>query len=108
MKHRMLGALAAIAAWIAAASPAPAQNAVAIKGGKVVTMAGDPIEGGVVLIRDGKITAVGKDVPIPTEYRVIDAAGKVVMPGLVDVHAPRGVEKASERNANTPFLSAIY
>src|SRR5262245_18735660 len=107
MKHRMLGALAVLAAWIANSSPAPAQNAVAIKGGKVLTMAGDPIEGGVVLIRDGKIVGVGKDVQIPTEYRVIDAAGKVVMPGLVDVHAPRGVEQASERNSNTPFLSVI-
>jgi imidazolonepropionase-like amidohydrolase len=107
MKHRMLGALAAVAAWMAAAAPSPAQNAVAIKGGKVVTMAGEPIDGGVVLIRDGKIAAVGKDVQIPTEARVIDAAGKVVMPGLVDVHAPRGVEQASERNANTPFLSIV-
>ena len=106
MKHRWLGALALVAA-VSAAVPAPAQNALAIKGGKILTMAGEPIDGGVVLIRDGKIQAVGKDVQIPTEARVIDAAGKVVMPGLVDVHAPRGVEQSSERNSNTPFLSVI-
>ena len=107
MKQRMLGALAGLAAWIAAPTPATAQNAIAIKGGKVVTMAGEPIVGGVVLIRDGKITEVGKDVQIPTEAKVIDATGKVVMPGFVDVHAPRGVEQSSERNSNTPFLSVI-
>ena len=105
MKHRMLGTLAGLAAMVAA--PAMAQNAVAIKGGKVVTMAGEPIVGGVVLIRDGKITAVGKDVQIPTEAKVIDATDKVVMPGFVDVHSPRGVEQSSERNANTPFLSVV-
>jgi imidazolonepropionase-like amidohydrolase len=105
MKHRMLGTLAGLAALVAA--PAMAQNAVAIKGGKVVTMAGEPIVGGVVLIRDGKIVSVGKDVTIPTEYRVIDAADKVVMPGFVDVHSPRGVEQSSERNPNTPFLSIV-
>jgi imidazolonepropionase-like amidohydrolase len=107
MMQRMLAALAGLAAWVAAPSPASAQNAVAIKGGKVVTMKGDAIPNGVVLIRDGKIVDVGKDVNIPTEARVIDATGKVVMPGFIDVHSPRGVEQSTERNTNTPFLSVI-
>lgn len=107
MKQRMLATLAGLAAWVAAPSPASAQNAVAIKGGKVVTMKGDAIPNGVVLIRDGKIVEVGKDVVIPTEARVIDATGKVVMPGFIDVHSPRGVEQSSERSSNTPFLSVI-
>lgn len=64
---------------------------VAIRGAKVYTMTGPPIEGGVVVIRDGKISAVGKaaDVAIPEGFRVLEAA--VVTPGLVDAHSVVGV-----------------
>jgi imidazolonepropionase-like amidohydrolase len=59
----------------------------AIKGGKIYTVTGDVIDGGVILIENGKITAVGKDVPIPDGAEVIDATGKVVTPGLIDSHS---------------------
>ncbi|MEM7165394.1 MAG: amidohydrolase family protein [Planctomycetota bacterium] len=64
---------------------------VAVRGAKVYTMAGPPIENGVVVIRDGKISAVGKsgDVAIPEGFRVFEAA--VVTPGLVDAHSVVGV-----------------
>lgn len=58
---------------------------VAITGGKVVT--GGPagtIEGGTVLIQDGKIRAVGRDVAVPAGARRIDATGKMVTPGFMD------------------------
>jgi imidazolonepropionase-like amidohydrolase len=82
-------ALAALAAAFAlAAIPAGAQasaGAVAITGGKVVTLgAAGTIENGTVLIVDGRIRAVGKDVAIPAGARRVDAAGKVVTPGLID------------------------
>ena len=51
----------------------------AIKGETVYTMTGEPIKNGVVLINNGKIEAVGKDLAIPSDYRVIDAKGKVVL-----------------------------
>ena len=59
----------------------------AIKGGKIYTVTGDVIEGGVILIEDGKIKAVGKDVQIPEGAEVVDATGKVVTPGLIDSHS---------------------
>lgn len=67
----------------AVASVASAQ--LAVRGETVYTMAGEPITGGVVLVRDGKIAAVGPggDVVIPDGYRVLSA--RVVTPGLVDV-----------------------
>jgi imidazolonepropionase-like amidohydrolase len=79
------------AAWFSAiclstlTSLASAQ--VAVKGGVVHTMSGENIVGGVVVITDGKIAAVGtaSNVRIPDGYRVLEAA--VVTPGLVD---PRG------------------
>ena len=79
MKARLL--LAALLCGIA--SPALAQT-VAITGGKVVIGDGsDPIEGGTVLVQDGKVIAVGKNIAIPAGVRRVDASGKWVTPGLV-------------------------
>lgn len=58
----------------------------AIKNGKIVTVTKGIIEGGTILIDQGKIVAVGQDLPIPEGTRVIDASGKWVTPGLIDCH----------------------
>lgn len=49
------------------------------------------IKEGTVLIRDGRIAAVGNDVVIPEDAQVIDAAGKVVTPGLMDPSSALGL-----------------
>ncbi len=87
------------AAWLAAAGaalllggPGPAEGAfegespppVLLKDGTLLTMAGEPVEGGSVLLRGGKIEAVGRDVPAPPGVRVVDCAGRLVTPGLID------------------------
>ena len=97
----------ALAGLLALAARAPAQEQLAIKGGRVVPIAGPPIDGGVVLVRDSKVQAVGKGLAIPSDYRVIDAAGKVVLPGFIEAHSSRGMDQANERNSNVPFLSVI-
>ena len=63
--------------------PARAQT-IAITGGTVYPVSGAPIERGTVLMRDGRITAVGAGVAIPADAQRIDAAGKFVTPGLVN------------------------
>lgn len=71
---------------------AAAANAqIAVKGETIHTMNGDSITNGVVLIRNGKIEAVGTaaSVKIPANYRVINA--KVVTPGLIDAHTVVGL-----------------
>src|SRR5699024_875744 len=70
----------------------------AITGGYVVPVAGDPIDGGTVLISDGKIVQVGADtdVEIPGDARVIDATGSWVLPGYVDAHAQLSVHEDGE------------
>jgi imidazolonepropionase-like amidohydrolase len=68
---------------LSAASALAAQT-VAITGGKVYPVSGPPIENGTVLIRDGKIAAVGSNVTIPQGAQRIDASGKWVTPGLVN------------------------
>jgi imidazolonepropionase-like amidohydrolase len=66
---------------------------VAIVGGTILTV-GPPgtIEKGTVLIRDGKIAAVGRDVAVPAGATVIDASGRYVMPGIIDCHSHTAVE----------------
>ena len=66
---------------------------IAVRGGLVYTMAGAPIEGGTVLVEDGKITRVGRDLAVPGGYAVVDATGFVVMPGLVSPRSHVGLER---------------
>lgn len=80
MRHAILAAAAAAAL---AASPLAAQT-IAIEGGTVHTMAGAPIQNGTVLIRDGRIVAVGASVAVPAGAQRIDARGKIVTPGFFD------------------------
>jgi imidazolonepropionase-like amidohydrolase len=79
----------ALVAMCALAGSLRAQT-VAITGGKVYPVSGPPIEGGTVLIRDGKIVAVGKDVAIPGNAQRVDATGKWVTPGLVNSNTSLG------------------
>jgi imidazolonepropionase-like amidohydrolase len=69
----------------------------AIVGGRVVPVEGEPIEGGTVLLRDGKIAAVeGPGFTVPPGVVVVDATGKWVLPGFIDAHAHAGVHEEAE------------
>jgi imidazolonepropionase-like amidohydrolase len=67
------------------------QHVLAIKGGKIYTITNGVIDEGTILIEDGKIKSVGKSVKVPEGAEVIDAKGKVVMPGLVEAHCHIGI-----------------
>lgn len=83
------GALALVAAFAIAGSVSA--QTIAITGGKVFPVSGPAIEGGTVLIRNGKIVAVGKDIAIPSDAEKIDATGKWVTPGLVNSSTSLGL-----------------
>ena len=70
----------------------PAQ--IAVKGETIWTMAGEPIQNGVVLVNNGKIEAVGTaaQIKIPGNYKIVSA--KVVTPGLIDAHSVVGLAGA--------------
>jgi imidazolonepropionase-like amidohydrolase len=69
----------------------------AIVGGLVVPVEGEPVEGGTVLLRDGKIAAVlGAGSSVPSSADVVDATGKWVLPGFIDAHAHVGVSEEGE------------
>ena len=62
-------------------------DVLAIVGGTVLTMAGETIENGAVVVRDGRVAAVGRRVRPPRDAHVIDAAGRYVVPGIIDAHS---------------------
>ena len=82
------------AALFAAATFVPngaGAQTIAITGGKVYPVSGPPIENGTVLIKDGKIVAVGANVTVPSDAEKVDASGKWVTPGLVDAETQLGL-----------------
>lgn len=91
ISYRSLLATLTIAA---SATIADAQT-VAIVGGKVYPVSGPPIENGTVVITNGKISAVGTNVPIPAGAQRIDATGKIVTPGFVNSSTQLGVQEVA-------------
>src|SRR5580693_6384986 len=107
---------AGIASW---AQTSSAQATLAIRGAKVYPISGPPIERGVLLVANGKIVAVGEEgkIKIPRGATIEDAAGKVVIPGIVDSHSHIGIianpmaEDSGDANESTgpiqPGLRAL-
>jgi imidazolonepropionase-like amidohydrolase len=78
---------------------------IAITGGTVYPVSGPKIENATVLIRDGRIAAVGTNVTIPAGATRIDAAGKWVTPGLIDGAGQMGLREISAvQNTNEATL----
>ena len=110
--RRFAAAFAALLACTAA--PALAQT-VAITGGKVVIGDGsDPIDGGIVLVQNGKVVAAGRNVAIPAGVPKVDATGKWVTPGLVVAVTDIGlydVEAVGDSNdsgaGKSPFSASL-
>jgi imidazolonepropionase-like amidohydrolase len=66
-----------------------------------MTAAGPTIRNGALLLRDGKIAAVGERVDAPADAVVIDGAGKYVTPGLIDTHSHLGVYASPGTDASS-------
>jgi imidazolonepropionase-like amidohydrolase len=69
---------------------------IAITNAKIYTLAGPVIEKGTIILRDGKIEAVGANVTAPSGARVIDATGKQVFPGFIDANCHVGLSEVSQ------------
>lgn len=79
--------------------PAPAAPVYALTGGRVFTLAGPPLENGTVLIREGRIAAVGTGVSLPRDAEVIDVRGLQVYPGLFDSISQLGLTEIGQVSA---------
>jgi imidazolonepropionase-like amidohydrolase len=102
-----------VAAFLAATAPAAAQT-IAITGGTVYPVSGPKIEHATVLIRDGRIAAVGTDVQVPADAQRVDATGQWVTPGLFDAATQIGlteigaVQGTNEGNLHGDEVSAAF
>ncbi|HXH60064.1 MAG TPA: amidohydrolase family protein, partial [Fimbriimonadaceae bacterium] len=67
-----------------------------IKHAHILTITNGDIVDGDILVRDGKIAAIGKNLSAPEGFEVIDATGKTVMPGIIDTHSHRGIDGTNE------------
>jgi imidazolonepropionase-like amidohydrolase len=69
-------------------------DAFAFTNATIVVNASTRIEGGVLLIRDGKIEKVGKALPVPPGYTTVDLKGKFIYPSFIELHSSYGLPKA--------------
>ena len=85
------GATTAQAAPFPSTYRAPASAPVLISGATVLTGTGERLDGADVLLRDGKVAAVGRGLAAAPGTLVIDGRGKWVTPGIIDIHSHLGV-----------------
>jgi imidazolonepropionase-like amidohydrolase len=81
----------ALALTLCAAWSAHAQD-IAIRNATILTVTNGTIQNGTVVVRGGKIAAVGQNVPIPQGVQVVDGTGMYVMPGIIDAHSHAAME----------------
>ncbi|MGH7709897.1 MAG: hypothetical protein ACREOG_01355, partial [Gemmatimonadaceae bacterium] len=92
--NRVLRGLAPVILVAAATQPARAQDAWALTNAKIETVSRGTIAKGTILIRRGLIEAVGPDVSVPPDARVLDLSGRVVSPGFFDLTSSLGLPVA--------------
>jgi imidazolonepropionase-like amidohydrolase len=80
---------------------------VAIRGATILTVTRGTIPNGTVLMRDGKIAAVGTDVAIPRDAEVVDATGLYVTPGLIDAHSHIAADSINEGGTTVSSMTGI-
>jgi imidazolonepropionase-like amidohydrolase len=99
----------ALAAHPATQAQAPRDAAVtAIRGGTVFTVTRGTITNGVVVLRDGKIAAVGDaGTSIPAGAEVVDATGRFVTPGLIDAHSHIAAGSINEGGTTVSSMTGI-
>jgi imidazolonepropionase-like amidohydrolase len=97
----VISLVAAASLVTTAGAQTPAQkpassDVIAIRGGKLLTVSHGVIENGVIVMQNGKITAIGgAGTAIPKSAKVIDAAGMTVYPGLIDSETHLGLTEVS-------------
>lgn len=114
MKHLLLLSTAALFATPLLISPAAAQSVAIVNAKLVIGDGSAPIDGGTVIVRDGRIVAAGKAIAVPANVETVDAGGRYVTPGIVagftrmGIVEVDGVEQTNDAGADkSPFHAAI-
>ncbi|HUI55537.1 MAG TPA: amidohydrolase family protein [Bryobacteraceae bacterium] len=92
--------ICALGVTLAFAQSPPSDRGVLLRGGTVHTLSGPVIENGSVLVHNGKIIGVGKNLSAPEGFQVIDIPGQQVYPGMIDAASRLGLETKSDEEAS--------
>jgi imidazolonepropionase-like amidohydrolase len=85
----------------------PPRGVIAIRNARIVTVSGSDIENGTVVIRDGKIEAVGATVNVPAGAQTIEGRGLSVYPGMIDAGTNMGLVEVPQGANGTVDLSEV-
>src|SRR5215204_2664898 len=94
---------ASIATALLVFSASAQERAIAIRGGTVLPITGPAIPNGTVVIRGGKIVAVGANVTVPAGAEIVDATGQYVMPGVIDAASHIGIDANDVNEPTDPI-----
>ena len=116
MTNRMAARAALLSAVVATAAsaqlgsfnpPPGPQGTFAIRGGHIVPVSGADIPNGTVVISGGRITAVGANVQVPANAKVIDASGLMVYPGMIETGSSVGLSEIGQGAVATVDISEV-
>ena len=85
----------------------PPRGVFAIRNARIVTVSGPDVENGTIVIRDGKIEAVGASVNVPAGAQIIDGRGLSVYPGMIDAGTNLGLVEVPQGANGTVDLSEV-
>jgi imidazolonepropionase-like amidohydrolase len=104
--------LALLIALSVQAADQPQPKVTVLRGAKIYTVTGAPLDGATLVIENGRIAAVGKDVAVPADALVVDVGGKVLIPGLIDASSrlflPPGERSAGSAEQNVLDALDLY
>jgi imidazolonepropionase-like amidohydrolase len=106
--HAAIAGALALAGILCAAAGSAAEThppVLLIRNATILTASRGTIEKGDILIKDGKIVAVGTDIKAPADAQVIDATGQFVMPGIIDCHSHIAID--GEVNEGSVSVSSM-
>ena len=111
MKSRLVRSIVArlaVAGLLAlpVAAAAGYDGGLVVEAGRIITQAGEDIENGVIVIEDGRITAIGPagEVDKPWDAPVVGGPELVAFPGFVEAHSSDGMDRANENIDVAPYL----
>ncbi len=88
-------------------APANQSRVVALRGATILTVTKGTIPNGTIVLRDGKIAALGANVSIPAGAETIDVSGKFVSPGIIDAHSHIANDSINEGGTTVSSMTGI-
>lgn len=103
-------AMLMLVSWAAPLPAATTADSLAIVGATIFDATGAQPYVGTVLVRDGSIVEVGRDVKVPKGMRILRASGKALLPGFFDIHthwSPSGMPSTTPQIANAYLAAGV-